>query len=123
MTPRFEDPKLQAIADHCGLYVDSNNHVASSKEIEFFAEQVRRDAIEACAKVCYEFGMDELKNDLARIKDDVFTDPDYGKELERDFDSDDVSLNDEHPRTLAENAAKSQAFMFMSLEKKLKDLK
>lgn len=33
-------PKLQEIADACGLYLDSSNVNISLKEVEFFAEQV-----------------------------------------------------------------------------------
>ena len=39
--------KIKALADECGLTIDSNSPEATWKEIEFFAEQI----VQECAKL------------------------------------------------------------------------
>lgn len=41
--PKFEDKRLQKIANDCGLTIDGDEPAVSSREIEFFAEQLLRE--------------------------------------------------------------------------------
>jgi hypothetical protein len=38
--------RFKALADECGLTIDSNNPEATWKEIEFFAEQIVKECID-----------------------------------------------------------------------------
>lgn len=42
--PKFEDKRLQKIADDCGLTIDGEEPGVSSREIEFFVAQILRAA-------------------------------------------------------------------------------
>jgi hypothetical protein len=47
--------KIKALADECGLTIDSNSPEATWKEIEFFAEQIVQD----CVNTLYNNGYDD----------------------------------------------------------------
>ena len=52
--------KIKALADECGLTIDSNSPEATWKEIEFFAEQIVKD----CVNTLHNNGYDDAANQI-----------------------------------------------------------
>lgn len=52
--------KIKALADECGLTIDSNSPEATWKEIEFFAEQIVQD----CVNILHNNGYDDAAVEL-----------------------------------------------------------
>jgi len=54
--------KIKALADECGLTIDSNSPEATWKEIEFFAEQIVQD----CVNTLHNNGYDDAAVELQK---------------------------------------------------------
>jgi len=54
--------KIKALADECGLTIDSNSPEATWKEIEFFAEQI----VQECLNTLYNNGYDDAAVELQK---------------------------------------------------------
>lgn len=72
----------------------------------------RQAALAEAIKAVDAYAMDFLRTENEYLKGISFAE-DGGKETPRDWDSNDVELNDDHPRTQAENHAKGTAFNIM----------
>lgn len=53
----LKNPVLNALADECGVIIDTDNREATASEIEFFAEQIVRE----CLTIIDEHGSDARK--------------------------------------------------------------
>jgi hypothetical protein len=58
--PQFENEKLQKIADDCGLTIDGDNPIATSREIEFFVEQIIRECARLASGVDGQIVLNEM---------------------------------------------------------------